>query len=212
MEAGTEEATAARSAELAAAARGGDLDAVQRLAGAGFWERAGREDWTELLAETQGAIELGVLGRRSLLRLLPGSVVEVLWADREGVLLVDDQRLFTLLDRAGLLASGDDERIARTQTKLRSEDAAYRYLDALLARDEIAAGAFYEPAFAARADLDLHERLPFLRSAELLGSVGPRTLVRVELEGGEQTIEYLWREHDGALAIVGARVFRPAAG
>jgi hypothetical protein len=212
MEAGTEEATAARSAELATAARSGDLDAVQRLSDPIFWDRAGREDWTELLAVTQGAVELGVLGRRGLLQLPPGSVIETLWADRQGVLLLDDQRQFTLLDRAGLLASGDEERIDRMSTKLRAEDAALRYVDALLARDEVAAGAFYEPAFAVRADLDLHERLPFLRSAELIGSVGPRTLVRVELEGGEQTIEYLWREHDGALAIVGARVFRPAAG
>jgi Tfp pilus assembly protein PilW len=148
-----------------------------------------------------------VLGRRSLIRLLPTSVVEGQWIDRGGELLLEDQREFTLLDRTGL--DGDPERLQRMRTKRRSEDAAMRYVSALQERDEVAAGAFFEPGFARSGDIDLLERLPFLTVAELIGSVGPRTLVRVELEGGEQTIEYLWRDHDGVLAIVGARVFRP---
>jgi len=198
---------AQRAAQLAGIYQTGDAAAAEPLCDPVFWERAGREELPELLADVATARLLGVLGRRSLIRLLPTSVVEGQWIDRGGELLLEDQREFTLLDRTGL--DGDPERLQRMRTKRRSEDAAMRYVSALQERDEVAAGAFFEPGFARAGDIDLLERLPFLATAELIGSVGPRTLVRVELEGGEQTIEYLWRDHDGALAIVGARVFRP---
>ena len=198
---------AQRAAQLAGIYQTGDAAAAEPLCDPVFWERAGREKLPELLADVATARVLGVLGRRSLIRLLPTSVVEGQWIDRGGELLLEDQREFTLLDRTGL--DGDPERLQRMRTKRRSEDAAMRYVSALQERDEVAAGAFFEPGFARSGDIDLLERLPFLTVAELIGSVGPRTLVRVELEGGEQTIEYLWRDHDGALAIVGARVFRP---
>jgi len=198
---------AQRASQLAKAYEAGDVAAVESLCEPAFWERAGQEEVPELLADVATVRVLGVLGRRSLIRLLPTSVVEGQWIDRGGELLLEDQREFTLLDRTGL--DGDPERQERVRTKRRSEDAAIRYVSALRERDEVAAGAFFEPAFARAGDIDLLERLPFLATAELIGSVGPRTLVRVELEGGEQTIEYLWRDHDGALAIVGARVFRP---
>jgi len=198
---------AQRAAQLAGIYQTGDAAAAEPLCDPVFWERAGREELPELLADVATARVLGVLGRRSLIRLLPTSVVEGQWIDRGGELLLEDQREFTLLDRTGL--DGDPERLQRMRTKRRSEDAAMRYVSALQERDEVAAGAFFEPGFARSGDIDLLERLPFLTVAELIGSVGPRTLVRVELEGGEQTIEYLWRDHDGVLAIVGARVFRP---
>jgi|SRR5690349_3763557 len=203
-----ERRTAQRAAELAALYQAGDAAAVRPLCDPSFWERVGDEELPELLADVAAARVLGVLGRRSLIRLLPNSVVESQWIERDGELLLEDQREFTLLDRAAL-DRADPERLDRVRTKRRAEDAAMRYVAALEERDEVAAGAFFESSFARAGDADLLERLPFLAAAELIGSVGPRTLVQVELEGGEQTIEYLWRDHDGAMAIVGARVFRP---
>lgn len=207
MDAELERRVAQRAAELAGLLRQGNPAAIEPLCDPGFWERAGAEEFSELLADSGAAVVLGVLGRRSLVRLVPEAVLEGQWIDRRGTLLLEDQREFTLLDRLGL-AGASPERLEQVRTKRHAEDAARRYVDALRDRDEVAAGAFFEPAFARAADVDLLERLPFLRSAELIGSVGPRTLVRFELEGGEQTVEYLWRDHEGSPAIVGARTFR----
>lgn len=210
MDVELERRIARRAAELARLFEAGDAAAIEPLCDPAFWARAGGEELSELVEDGRSATVLGVLGRRSLIHLAPGSVVEGQWIERGGELLLEDQREFTLLDRVGLIGA-EPERVERVRTKRRAEDAAMRYVAALQDRDEVAAGAFYEPSFARAGDVDLLERLPFLREVELIGSVGPRTLVRVELEGGEQTIEYLWRDHDGALAIVGARVFRPVA-
>jgi hypothetical protein len=207
MDAELERRIALRAGELAALLDAGDAAAVEPLCDPSFWERAGHEELPELLEDVDAVRVLGVLGRRSLISLVPRSVIESQWLDRGGELLLEDQREFTLLDRVSLVGA-DAERLDRVRTKRRSEDAAQRYVAALEERDEVAAGAFFEPAFARAADVDLLERLPFLRAAELIGSVGPRTLVRLELEGGEQTVEYLWRDHEGSLAIVGARTFR----
>jgi hypothetical protein len=207
MDAELERRVGQRAAELASLLEQGDAAVIEPLCDPEFWERAGAEEFPELLEEAGRAVVLGVLGRRSLIRLLPESTLEGQWVDRDGELLLEDQREFTMLDRVSL-AEASPERIERMQTKRRAEDAARRYVDSLQERDEVAAGAFFEPVFARAADVDLLERLPFLRAAELIGSVGPRTLVRLELEGGEQTVEYLWRDHDGSMAIVGARTFR----
>ena len=174
----------------------------------GLLGAGGREELPELLADVATARVLGVLGRRSLIRLLPTSVVEGQWIDRGGELLLEDQREFTLLDRTGL------DRRPRAAASACGRSAGRRTPRCATCRRCRSAtrsrpARFFEPGFARAGDIDLLERLPFLTVAELIGSVGPRTLVRVELEGGEQTIEYLWRDHDGVLAIVGARVFRP---
>jgi hypothetical protein len=48
-----------------------------------------------------------------------------------------------------------------------------------------------------------------VRRAELIGSVGPRTLVWLAMADGERTVELLWRRHDDRLLIAGARTFTP---
>src|SRR4029079_2913570 len=73
-----------------------------------------REEFRELLADVATVRVLGVRGRRSLIRLLPTSVIEGQWIDRGGELLLEDQREFTLLDRTGL--DGDPERQGRGPT------------------------------------------------------------------------------------------------
>jgi hypothetical protein len=207
----TERRVAEGARALAAALRAGDSGAVEALCLDEMWERAGRDDFAPLLEADEVEI-LGVLGRRSLLWLSfsergAASCAEQLWHSGEPA-RIEDQRIFSLADRAAVEASGDSDRLARMRTKLESQDAAQRFVDALARRDLVAAGAFFEPTFAAQADLDLRERLPKVRDVELLAGVGPRTLVRFHTADGDLTVEYLWRKHDNVMLVAGARAFR----
>ena len=57
----------------------------------------------------------------------------------------------------------------------------------------------------------MRPQIATVRRAELIGGVGPRTLVWLAMDGGEATVELLWRRRDGRLLIEGARTFTPGA-
>lgn len=216
MNTALENHTWARAERLREALQAGDEAALEGLCTADFWERSGRSELLGLAPHVKGGTTLGALGRRSLIALhtvghrWPAPVLEQLWCEGGGgELLLDDQRVFTLMTRAQVEALGDPEELARLQTKIASQDAAEAYVIALSDHDEVAARAAWSPSFAERFELDLHSGLEKLLSAELIGSVGPRTLVRAWFEDGEQTIELLWRRREARLMIEGARVFRP---
>lgn len=213
MDGELERRVAERAVQLAEAIRAADAEAVKRLCVAETWERSASDEFAPLLGA--GTVEvLGALGHRSLLRLDVGhgggsQCIEQLWQPHGDDLLIEDQRLFTLADRAAIEASGDHDRLERLRTKLDSQDAAERYAAALREHDEAAAAACFEPGIAVSAELDLHARLPALVGAELIGGVGPRTLLQIQLTDEELTVEYLWRSREGVPLIAGARAFRP---
>jgi len=202
---------------MADALERGALEGLQALCDPGFWERAGA---TELGGVAAGAVTvtlLGTLPRRSLLdaqrRGGARTVIEQQWTAAPGGPLVEDERLFTLADRAEIEASGDPERIERMATKLAAQDAARRYAAALAARDVDAARAMWAPAFADAHGDELRPLVAAVADAELIAAVGPRTLVRVWYTGSDETVELLWRPEGGGWAIAGARTFRrPGAG
>jgi hypothetical protein len=213
-----ENQTWARAEQLRERLQANDADGIEALCTDDFWERSGKSDLLGVAPYVKDATTLGALGRRSLISLhaighrWPAPVVEQLWTDVGGELLLDDHRVFTLMTRAQVEALGDPEELARLQTKISSQDAAEAYVVALNDRDQRAAGAAWSQSFADRFDLDLNSRIEKLVSAELIGSVGPRTLVRCWFDDGEQTIELLWRRRDARLLIEGARVFRLPVG
>lgn len=102
----------ARALELRDALLAGDAAAVEAMSTSEFWERAGRDELLELIGHVTSAAALGVLVRRSMLQLKapgarhPESVLEQLWAPEGDRLLLEDQRLFTLVDRAEVEAAG----------------------------------------------------------------------------------------------------------
>jgi hypothetical protein len=193
----------------------GDLAALERLCDPEFWHRAGREELAMLAEHAADATVLGVLGRRALLLVSTPAgryhryVVEQQWTEPGGPPLVEDQRLFTLADRAQVEASGDRERLALLRTKLAAQDAARHYAELLAAGDEQSVVALWSSRFEQAQGAELRPRIGLVRSAELIGSVGPRTLIRCLLVAGEETVELLWREHDGGWLVEGARTFRP---
>jgi hypothetical protein len=210
--------TWARAEQLRERLLAQDVGGIEALCTADFWERSGRSDLAGVAPHVREAVTLGALGRRSLIFLhtaghrWPAPVLEQLWAESAGELLLEDHRVFTLMTRAQVEALGDPEELARLQTKIAAQDAAEAYVIALNDHDQRAAQAAWSHAFAERFDLDLHNRISRLRSAELIGSVGPRTLLRCWFDDAEQTIELLWRRREARLLIEGARVFRPVAG
>ena len=104
-----------RALELRDALLAGDAVAVEAMSAAEFWERAGRDELLGFIPHVTSATALGVLARRSLLQLRsPGAryaeaVLEQLWAIHGESLLVEDERLFTLVDRAEVEASPKDQ-------------------------------------------------------------------------------------------------------
>lgn len=218
MNTALENQTWARAEQLRRRLRAQDADGIEALCTADFWERSGRAELLGVAPHVRDATTLGALGRRSLISLhtvghrWAAPVLEQLWTEAGDQLMLDDQRVFTLMTRAQVEALGDPEELARLQTKISSQDAAEAYVIALNDRDELAAEAAWSTTFADRFDLDLHSRIEKLVSAELVGSVGPRTLVRCWFDDGEQTIELLWRRREARLLIEGARVFRAPAG
>jgi hypothetical protein len=193
----------------------GDLAALERLCDPEFWQRAGREELGMLAQHAADATVLGVLGRRALLLVptpagrYPRYAVEQQWTEPGGPPLVEDQRLFALVDRAQLEASGDRERLQLLRTKLAAQDAAGDYAERLVAGDRRAVAALWSSRFEQAQGAELRPRIGLVRSAELIGSVGPRTLIRCLMDTGEETVELLWREHDGGWLVEGARTFRP---
>jgi len=205
----------ARALELSDALLAADAGAVAALSEPGFWERAGRDELLDLVGNVASARALGVLGRRSLILLTapgsrhPESTLEQLWARVGDRLLLEDERVFALADRAEVEASGDAERLERLRTKLECQDAAGAYATALVSHDVADATAMWSPGYASGHGELLRSQIPAVLAAELIGSVGPRTLIRLVMDDGEHTIELLWRRHDGRWLIEGARTFTP---
>jgi hypothetical protein len=206
-----------RALELRDALLAGDAAAIETISDPEFWERAGRDELLALIPHVTSATALGVLGRRSLLLLTapgarhPEASLEQLWALADDRLLLEDERLFTLVDRAKVEASGDRQRLEGLRTKLDAQDAALAYAAALARHDVPAIAAMWSPGYAAGHGQEVRPQIAAVRRAELIGSVGPRTLVWLVMEDGEQTVELLWRRHDGRLLIEGARTFIPGA-
>jgi hypothetical protein len=183
-----------RAERLRRALLDGDIEAVRSLCTPDHWARSAAQVYEDLAGHVVRAETLGILGRRSLLQVQAtgwrhgSGVFELLWHDGEPA-LVDDPE--------------ETERLA---TKLAAQDAAQRLVDRLVAHDEEGVEALFDPASLERARPALQIGVAAVRRAELVGSVGPRTLVRV-VGPGDQTIEYLWRASGDDLRIAGARVF-----
>jgi hypothetical protein len=201
---------------MAAALADHDIDAVRSLAAAEFWDRAGREELVDVAAHATAVTLLGALGRRTLVDVTtPGAesdryVIEQQWTPGGDSPVVEDERLFTLADRAAIEASGDADRIERMSTKLAAQDAARAYAAALARRDVAEATALWSPAFAETHGAQVLPRIGRVADAALIAAVGPRTLVRVRYDdGADETAELLWRPvEDAGLRIGGARTFR----
>jgi len=200
-----------RAQELAAALAADSIERIQGLSAADFWERVGEADYAERLP-VGGAVELlGTLNDRSLLLVTPDAgldgryALEQAWSDASPP-LVADEREFSLVDAARLRAQGDDETLARMATKIACQDAAEALCAALAARDVAAVRAMVEPGKDELADREAARAAEATR-AELVGSVGPRTLVRVWSAAGDVTLEYLWRRHDDVWQIAMVREF-----
>jgi hypothetical protein len=191
-----------------------DIDALCALMAEELWERAAAEELAPLAEHAVAARPLGVLGRHTILHATtpgaayPAYVVEQQWTPAAGHPLVEDERLFTLIDRAALETAGDAGRLARLATKLAAQDAALGYVDALNAHDAAAVMALWAPDFAA-GRVGVMPPIDGLRSAELIGSVGPRTLVLCRFDDHDETQELLWRPLDGRILVQGQRSFRP---
>ena len=204
-----------RALELRDALLAGDAAEVEAMCAPEFWERAGRDELLGFIPHVSSATALGVLARRSLLQLsspaarYPEAVLEQLWGLSDGRLLLEDERLFTLVDRLKVEATGDRERLERLRTKLDAQDAALAYVAALTGHDMAAVTALWSSAYSDGHGREVRPLIPTVQRAELIGSVGPRTLVRLAMDGGEATVELLWRRRDGRLVIEGARTFAP---
>jgi hypothetical protein len=205
---------------MAAALGNRDLGRLRGLSADEFWERAGHEELTDVAEHAVAVTVLGALGRRTLLDAdTPGAehehyVIEQQWAGGPESPMVEDQRLFTLADRASIEASGDAERIERMAAKLAAQDAARVYAAALARRDVAAATALWSQVFADSYGAEVLPRMRAVADAALIAAVGPRTLVRVWYEDApDETVELLWRpDEDGGLRIRGARTFRRPGG
>jgi len=204
-----------RALKLRDALLAADAAAVEGMCTAEFWERAGSDELLGFTPHVASATALGVLARRSMLRLsapgarFPEAVLEQLWSPHDGRLLIEDERLFTLIDRAEVEASGE-ERLERLRTKLDAQDAALAYAAALTGHDPAAATAMWSPTHE-EGPGHVPPRISGVRRAELIGSVGPRTLVWLAMDDGEATVELLWRRRNGRLLIESARTFTPGA-
>ena len=190
-----------------------DMDALRALTTGELWLRAAAEELAPLAEHAVAARPLGLLGRHTMLHATtpgaayPAYVVEQQWTPAAPP-LAEDERLFTLIDRAALEAAGDTGRLARLATKLAAQDAALGYVDALNAHDAAAVMALWTPDLAA-GRVGATPRIDGLRSAELIGSVGPRTLVLCRFDDHDETQELLWRPLDGRVLVQGQRSFRP---
>ena len=205
-----------RALELGEALLARDLAALERLCDPEAWGRACGDELARLSQHASAVKLLGTLDRRSLLRVstpggaYPEYIVEQQWVPGAGGPVVEDERLFALADRAEIESSGDAERIARLRTKLAAQDAATAYAQALVHHDGEAVAGMWSRRFAGSHADRIRERIGELRAAELIGSVGPRTLVRCVFADGEETVELLWREQGARWLIEAARTFTGA--
>jgi hypothetical protein len=202
--------------ELAAALAAGDLGRIRALASPGFWdELEGAADYAERVP-VDGTVEvLGTLGDRSLLLVAAASGVvtdgyalEQAWTHGTPP-RVDQERLFTLLDVQRERASGEEERLARLATKIGAQEAGEALCAALAGGDAGAVREMVEPGREKLADQEA-ERATHVTRAELVGSVGSRTLVRVWSGDSDVTVEYLWRRQGDAWRIGYVREFSRA--
>ena len=181
---------------------GGRASVRPRLLGAG----AARGVPELLERRGRGGAELGVLGRRSLIRLLPGSRRgREQWIAAAARAARGPAPVHAARPGRRWRTSGDDDRHRPHAYEARSEDAA-RATSSALERDEV------RPAPASSRVRGRAGRRPARAAApadrrELIGERRPAHAGAVELEGGEQTIEYLWRS---ATAVpMRAAHFRP---
>lgn len=198
--------------ELVDALSAGDAERIRALCVPDFWERAGKDEYAERLP-VDGAVELlGILGDRSLILVTPalGSrfALEQAWTG-DARPLIADERHFELVDAAALRAEGDQERLERLATKLAGQDAGEALVAAFDRGDGAAVRAMVEPERGDLADQEA-ERAERATRADLVGSVGPRTLVRVWSGDSDATLEYLWRRNGNDLRIAFVREFSRA--
>jgi hypothetical protein len=91
--------------------------------------------------------------------------------------------------------------------KLAVQRAARRLEAAVNEGDRAAEQAHLSAEFAER-DTELRELLERTERCELIGTVATRTLLRLQLRGGDRrVVELLWREHDGTWLVEDCRVF-----
>ena len=201
--------------ELVTALSTGDRAGLQALADPDFWERAGAADYAERLP-VEGEVELlGTLSDRSLLLVTPapGSegrryALEQAWSESSPPRVIDE-RLFTLADAAKARAHGDEDLLRRLATKLAGQEAAEALVAAFNRHDGAAVRMMVEPGKDETADQEA-DRATRATRAELVGSVGPRTLVRVWSADSDVTLEYLWRRHGDDWQIAYVREFSRA--
>ena len=124
-------------------------------------------------------------------------------------LLVEDERLFTLVDRAKVEAAGDGNGWSGCAPSSRPRTPRWRTPPPWSATTWRRSTAMWSPGYAAGHGQEVRPQIATVRRAELIGSVGPRTLVWLVMDDGEHTVELLWRSHDGRLLIEGARTFTP---
>jgi hypothetical protein len=202
--------------ELAAALAGGDLERVHALATPTFWEeQEGAQDYAGRIPVDGTVQVLGTLGDRSLLLVAAASgvvrdgyVLEQAWTHGTPP-LIEQERLFTLLDVERERASGDEDRLAMLATKIAAQEAGQAMCAALAAGDGGEVRSMVEPERAELAGVEAARAARATR-AELVGSVGPRTLVRVWSGDSDVTVEYLWRRQGDAWLIGYVREFSRA--
>lgn len=94
-----------------------------------------------------------------------------------------------------------------SETKVAVQRTARALEQAINSGDKTGVAASVSPEFAER-DNELQPMLESSTAAELLGTVGTRTLLR--LEGGDEpgsVVELLWRDFDNTWLIFDCRVF-----
>ena len=208
--------TQAATALVEALSRAATLRSHPRAGRPGILGAGGGAGLLPSACRSNGTVELlGTLGDRSLLLVTPSPgadgrryALEQAWSADSPPRVVDE-RLFTLVDAARVRAEGDAERLAQLATKLAAQDAAQALAVALADNDIEAVRAMVEPEHAEIADREA-ERAAHATRAELVGSVGPRTLVRVWSGDTDATLEYLWRPHGDRLRIAFVREFSRA--
>ena len=192
------------------------MDGIHALAGPTFWdELEGAEEYADRVP-VNGTVEvLGTLGDRSLLLVTPpsgvatdGYALEQAWT-HDAPPRIEQERLFTLLDVERERATADEDRLTMLATKMGAQEAAEGLCAALAAGDEGAVRSMVEPDRVELADTEA-ARAARATQAKLVGSVGPRTLVRVWSGDSDVTLEYLWRRQGDAWRIGSVREFSRA--
>ncbi len=97
--------------------------------------------------------------------------------------------------------------MAPSETKVEVQRAARHFERAVNAHETPRMHDNFSEEFAER-DNDLGPLLARTTSAELIGTVGTRTLLQLRLNDGESNVvELLWRDYEGTWQIHDCRVF-----